>query len=329
LNGRWVEPDIRDDVIDYVRYWSERADIRAKQMVKWIGITRSKYNNWRERYGMVNEHNSWIPRDFWLTVQEKQTIIDYYQKHPNEGYRRLCYMMLDDDVVAVSPSSVYRVLKAAGFLNRWNRTSSKKGSGFDQPLKPHEHWHIDISYINICGTFYYLCSIIDGYSRSVVEWGLGESMTEFDVELVLQMAYEKYPDKRPRIISDNGPQFVSKDFKEYIRLTGMSHVRTSPYYPQSNGKVERFQGTLKKECIRPKSPLSLEDAKRVINEFVYNYNNVRLHSAIGYVTPMDKLQGRAEQIFAQRETKLASAREARKQSRQIQNEGQCYTRQPA
>jgi putative transposase len=329
LNGRWVEPDIRDNVIDYIRYWSERADIRANQMVKWIGITRSKYNNWRERYGMVNEHNSWIPRDFWLTEHEKWTIIDYYQKHPDEGYRRLCYMMLDEDVVAVSPSSVYRVLKDAGLLNRWNHTSSKKGSGFDQPLKPHEHWHIDISYINICGTFYYLCSILDGYSRSIVNSSLGERMTECDVEIVLQEAYEKYPDKRPRIISDNGPQFVSKDFKEYIRLTGMSHVRTSPYYPQSNGKLERYQGTVKKECIRPKSPLSLEDARRVIDEFVYNYNNVRLHSAIGYITPMDKLQGRSEQIFAQREAKLAAARKARKQSRQQQRDEQVFARQTA
>jgi putative transposase len=329
LNGRWVEPDIRDNVIDYIRYWSERADIRANQMVKWIGITRSKYNNWRERYGMVNEHNSWIPRDFWLTEYEKWTIVDYYQKHPDEGYRRLCYMMLDEDVVAVSPSSVYRVLKDAGLLNRWNHTSSKKGSGFDQPLKPHEHWHIDISYINICGTFYYLCSILDGYSRSIVNSSLGERMTECDVEIVLQEAYEKYPDKRPRIISDNGPQFVSKDFKEYIRLTGMSHVRTSPYYPQSNGKLERYQGTVKKECIRPKSPLSLEDARRVIDEFVYNYNNVRLHSAIGYITPMDKLQGRSEQIFAQREAKLAAARKARKQSRQQQRDEQVFARQTA
>jgi putative transposase len=329
LNGRWVEPDIRDNVIDYIRYWSERADIRANQMVKWIGITRSKYNNWRERYGMVNEHNSWIPRDFWLTEYEKWTIVDYYQKHPDEGYRRLCYMMLDEDVVAVSPSSVYRVLKDAGLLNRWNHTSSKKGSGFDQPLKPHEHWHIDISYINICGTFYYLCSILDGYSRSIVNSSLGERMTECDVEIVLQEAYEKYPDKRPRIISDNGPQFVSKDFKEYIRLTGMSHVRTSPYYPQSNGKLERYQGTVKKECIRPKSPLSLEDARRVIDEFVYNYNNVRLHSSIGYITPMDKLQGRSEQIFAQREAKLAAAREARKQSRQQQRDEQVFARQQA
>ena len=264
MNGCWVKPYVRDEVVNYVRYWSRRTGIKCEQMVKIIDISRSKYNDWRKRFGLVNKHNSCIPCDFWLTEQEKWAIIDYYQQHRDEGYRRLCYMMIDADIVAVSPSSVYRVLKDAGHMNRWNNKPSKKGTGFIQPLEPHEHWHIDITYINICGTFYYLCSILDGCSRSAIEWGLGESMTEFDVELVLQRAYEKYPNARPRIISDNGPQFVSKDFKEYIRVTGMSHVRTSPYYPQSNGKIERYQGTLKTECIRPKTPLSLEDAQRVI-----------------------------------------------------------------
>ena len=88
-------------------------------------------------------------------IGEKQAIIDYYALHPDEGYRRLTFMMLDGDIVAVSPSSVYRVLIEAGVMRKWDRKPSKKGKGFIQPLKAHEHWHIDISYININGTFYY------------------------------------------------------------------------------------------------------------------------------------------------------------------------------
>ena len=117
---------------------------------------------------MIDVHNSWIPRDFWLEEWEKLSIIEFYLQHPYEGYRRLTFMMLDDDIVAVSPSSTYRVLKAAGYLQRWNRKPSKKGTGFMQPLKPHDHWHVDVCYINICGTFYYLCCLLDGYSRFVV-----------------------------------------------------------------------------------------------------------------------------------------------------------------
>ncbi len=177
-------------------------------------------------------------------------------------------MMLDADVVAVSPSSVYRVLKAAGRLAPRGGRPSKKGQGFEQPRQPHEHWHVDVSYINIAGTFFYLCSLLDGCSRFIVHWEIRETMTEADVETIIQRARERYPEARPRIISDNGPQFIARDFKEFIRICGMTHVRTSPYYPQSNGKIERWHKTLKGECIRVKTPLSLEDARRIVAEYV-------------------------------------------------------------
>ena len=118
-------------------------------------------------------------------------------------------MMRDADIVAASSSSVYRVLSQAGALRRWEAKPSKKGKGFVPPPSAHAHWHIDVSCLNLSGTFYYLCSILDGYS------------------------------------SDNGPQFVAKDFKAFIRVKGMDHVRTSTYYPQSNGKLERWHKSLK------------------------------------------------------------------------------------
>jgi len=287
----------------------------------WLGLAKSKFYQWRQRYGKVNEHNGLVPRDHWLDSWEKQAIIDYYHDHPDEGYRRLTYMMMDADITAVSPSSTYRVLSTAGLLYRWSRPT-KKGTGFHQPLRAHEHWHIDISYINISGTFYYLCSVIDGYSRYLVHWTLAEQMKEADVELVLQQAREKYPDDAPRVISDNGPQFIAKDFKEYIRVTGMSHVRTSPYYPQSNGKIERWHQTMKKEVIRKKVPLSLQEAIDQLGKFIDHYNTERLHSAIGYITPMDKLQGRETHIQEDRENKLAAARAARKEKRLTKLEDQ-------
>ncbi|MGB7009953.1 MAG: DDE-type integrase/transposase/recombinase, partial [Pseudolabrys sp.] len=141
------------------------------------------FYNWRQRYGRVNEHNGWVPRDFWLEPWEKEAIIEFHLKNPLEGYRRLTFMMLDADVVAVSPASVWRVLKQAGLLSRWKSKPSRKGTGFEQPLQPHQHWHIDISYINLSGTFYYLCSILDGFSRFLVHWDLRESMRETDVEV--------------------------------------------------------------------------------------------------------------------------------------------------
>ncbi|MGI6416014.1 MAG: transposase [Thermoguttaceae bacterium] len=133
-------------------------------------------------------------------------------------------------------------------------------------------------------------------------------MEEIDIEAIVQRAREKFPAENPRIITDNGPQFISKDFKQFIRICGMTHVRTSPYYPQSNGKLERYHRTIKSECIRPQTPLSLEDARRIVERFVARYNNERLHSALGYITPRDKLHGREMEIFAARDRKLEEAR---------------------
>ena len=115
----------------------------------------------------------------------------------------------------------------------------------------------------------------------------------------------------PRIISDNGPQFIARDFKEFIRLSGMTHVRTAPFHPQSNGKQERWHATPKRDCIRPGTPLNLEDARRIAADFVAYHNDLRLHSAIGCVAPKDRLEGRAEAIMADCERKLSAARDAR------------------
>lgn len=302
-------------MVDFVTGWSRATELSCGRLLGWIGLSERKFRDWRSRYGKVNEHNWQVPRDHWLERWEKQAIVSFYHQYPLEGYRRLCFMMLDQDVVAVSPSSVYRVLKAEGVLpDRWSRPT-RKGTGFVQPLEPHEHWHIDFAYVNVGGTFYYLCSILDGCSRSIVHWEIRESMKEADAEIVLQRAREKHPKARPRIISDNGPQFVAKDFKEFLRLWQTSHVLTSPHYPQSNGKLERYHRTLKEEAIRPKIPLSVEDARRVVGEFVTHYNTVRLHSALGYVAPQDRLEGRHLEIYAARDQKLEAAREKRAQKR--------------
>lgn len=308
--------DVRDEVVDFVRRWSAASEIGAGRFVGWLGIAGSKFYDWRKRYGQVNEHNGWVPRDFWLEDWEKQAILDFHWKNPLEGYRRLAFMMLDAEVVAVSPSSVWRVLSQAGVLNKWQGKASKKGTGFEQPLEPHQHWHIDVSYLNIGGTFYYLCSVLDGYSRFLVHWDLREQMKEADIEIILEGAKEAHPPARPRIISDNGPQFIARDFKEFIRVSGMTHVRTAPYHPQSNGKVERWHKSLKAECIRPGTPLTFEDARRLIQGYVDHYNTVRLHSGIGFVTPADMLAGRQAEIHATRDWKLEQARQQRRMRRQ-------------
>jgi putative transposase len=316
LKGTWVPHDVRDQIVDYVGYWTGRTEIPARRFLTWLQLGASKFHDWKTRYGKANEHNAQVPRDTWLENWEKQAILDFHDRHPLEGYRRLTFMMLDDDVVAVSPTSTYRVLKAAGRLDRHWAKPSKKGAGFVQPLRPHEHWHVDVSYINVDGTFYYLTSLLDGCSRYIVHWELRESMTERDIETIIQRGLERFPGEKPRIISDNGPQFIARDFQQFIRLTGITHVRTSPYYPQSNGKLERWHGSLKQECIRPACPATADEARRRVAAYVEHYNHVRLHSALGYITPADKLNDLGPIIFAERDRKLEEARERRRLARQ-------------
>lgn len=303
---------MRDEIVDFVRMLSDKTELIAERFVSWLGMHRSQFFRWKQRYGKVNQNNAHVPRDNWITDEEKAVIIEYHDRNPLEGYRRLTYMMIDHDVAYVAPATTYRILKGAGRLDRWNAKPSSKGKGFTQPLEPHEHWHVDMSYLNVAGTFYYLCAVLDGFSRSIIHWSIRESMTERDVEQVIERARELYPEAKPRIITDNGSQFTAKDFKEYIRLTGMTHVRTAPYYPQSNGKLERWNQTMKVNTVRVRQPETLEEAKRLVERFVQHYNTTRLHSAIGYVAPHDKLAGRAKAIQAERDRKLELARERRR-----------------
>src|SRR6266446_1487631 len=179
LRMTWVAHDIRDQIVDFVRGWSSAADLRVRQLLHWMGLSSRQYTRWQDRYGHANGSPKPVDRDSELEPWERQAILDFYDRNQLEGYRRLAFMMLDQDVVAVSPSSVYRVLHGAGLLQRWSRPT-RKGRGFVQPLAPHQHWHIDFSYLNIGGTFYYLCSVLDGASRFIVAWIIRPSMTQAD-----------------------------------------------------------------------------------------------------------------------------------------------------
>lgn len=284
-----------------------------REIINMIGIKPSRFYNWCMRKGIPNQHNGKQPRSHWILPEEREAIIKFCRNRLGEGYRRLTYMMLDLDVAAVSPSTTYRVLKEAGLLNRWStKRTVSKGQGFDHPDGPHKHWHLDISYVNILGTIFFLITVMDGFSRMILHHELRTSMTEYDVEITVQRAREKYISARPKIISDNGRQFISKDFKEFIRVSGFTHVRTSPHYPQSNGKLERFYGTLKQEEIRRKSYLSLKDARNHIAVYIQYYNNERLHSALFYLSPRDVFEGHMASRLAERQYKLNQAQKMRR-----------------
>lgn len=318
MNKQWVELDVREQVVGFVDLYRAKTSLPVKWFITELGINSSKYYSWIERQGKLNQHNGKIPRGHWSLDWERQAIITYAKDHPDEGYRRLTYMMIDQDVVAVSPATTYRVLKTAGLLNRWNKVKqSTKGQGFNQPTNPHQHWHIDIKYVNYHGTFLFFISVIDGYCRYMVHHELRMSMQEFDVQITLQRALEKYPGCKPRIISDNGSQFISKDFAAYLKQLGLQHIRTSIAYPQSNGKIERYHRTLHQECLKKQSFINLDDARKQIAYFVDYYNSKRLHSSLYYLTPEDFLLNKVDEKLRLREKKIRTARDNRIKVRNV------------
>lgn len=160
--------------------------------------------------------------------------------------------------------------------------------------------------------FYFCICVLDGCSRFIVHWDLREDMKENDVAIVQQAALEKIPGVPPRYITDNGKHFTGKEFQYFIALHGLTHLRTSPYYLQSNGIVERFQGTIKKKCIRKKALLDQDHAKIIIGSYIAFYNNQRLHSANAHIAHADQLAGRDNKIHEEKRKKIHMDRLKRK-----------------
>jgi len=308
-------------VVEYCESIVNKSQMLIGVLILMLNISRSKYYKWKQRVGTVNRHNGQQPKQHWTLPEERQAIIDYARRHINslqyylnDGYRRITYMGIDENVFAFSPMTAYRILKRVGMLSKWKnkKRSISKGTGFKQPTEPQQEWHTDIKFVNYRGTFLFFIGVMDGYSRYIVHHELRVSMTEKDVEIVLQRALEKYPGKKPRLISDNGSQYISNDFREYLKEAGLQHVKTSRSYPQSNGKIERYHKSMEEECLRTSSMINLEDAREQVARYVDHYNNKRLHSSLFYLRPVDFLNGNVDELLKARQDKLDKATENRR-----------------
>ena len=156
--------------------------------------------------------------------------------------------------------------------------------------------------------------VLDGYSRYLLGWRLMTDMLGRSVEDFIAEVKEKYPHARPKLIHDNGSQFISHDFKKLMTTLEIQSVRTRRNHPQTNGKMERMNGTVKNEAIRPNAPTHYQDACEDMNEYAYTYNHQRLHAGIDYLRPADLFFGRRTKVLAERAEKIKTARHARRQT---------------
>ena len=284
------------------------------------GISQRTWYEWISRQGVETKHNNNIPKNYYLTPEEEQAIIAYVIDNPLKGYRILCYEMIDKNIAYVACSSVYNVIKRHNLGKKWVEAEEMKKRGFEQPEAVHEQWHIDFSYIRIGGAFYYFLGILEGYSRRMLTWRLCQDMEGINAEILVAEAKELYPlTKEVRLISDNGSQFISKDFQELLRLLEIRQTFTSANHPQSNGKLERFNRSLKSEHVRRSAYLDYQDACIRMGQWIAYYNNVRLHSAIWYLTPNDVFYNRTQARLAERKEKLHTAFINRQEYWRVQN----------
>jgi len=299
-----------------------KTELPLKILLMFAGIPQRTWREWQERSGVETKHNNNTPKNNYLTPGEVMAIAAYCTANPLKGYRMQCWEMVDRNVAFVSCSSVYNIIKRHNLGKKWAEAVEMAKRGFDQPKAVHEQWHIDFSYIRIGGAFYYFLGMLDGYSRKILNWRLCENMAGINAEILAAQTKELYPEaKNPRVISDNGSQFISKDFEELLALLEFGHTLTSANHPQSNGKLERFNRTLKTEHVRRSAYLNYQDACLRMAEWIAYYNSQRLHSAIWYLTPNDVFYERTEKRLAERKEKLHTAFIKRQEYWRSQNAG--------
>jgi putative transposase len=269
-----------------------------------------------------------------LLEEEKKTVYEMANKFPEIKHRKLAYKMQNEGMCYVSPSSVYRLLKARGLIKERETEPSEPvpDSRDGGPDNPNEQWHTDITYIRVDGSWAKLVSFLDGYSRKIVHWKLSFSLSASQVSRVYDEALKKEgllkADEKPMVISDNGPRFVGEEMTGLLEELGVDH-RTIPVdHPESNGKIEVFHKTLKYEQVYLREAYdTLMEAREDIGTFIDHYNEDRLHQGINYVTPDQKHQGNAEEIIEQREQKHEEAQERRKRiNRQRSESGKTQER---
>lgn len=294
-----------------------RTHLSVDVLLGLYGIKKSTYYGWFNDAGeLLNAKPRTPVNDRKILPAEIAAVIEYRKRHPAIGYRKLAWQMIDENVAAISESAVYNILSEHNMLTGWAATPGAPAEKEyrHKPKFAHHHWHTDIAYIKIQGVFYFLIMMLDGYSRFLLDWELMPDMLGSSVEMFVQKVKEKYPHARPRLINDNGAQFISLDFKRLLEKLQIQQVFTRRNHPQTNGKIERMNGTVKQEALRPNSPSTFQEACEILNNYSYEYNYQRLHAGIQFLRPSDMFFGRGKVILLERSRKIEVARTNRKRT---------------
>lgn len=292
----------------------EESELSVRRTLEQLGINRSTFYNWYRRYrdegfdGLAERKSH--TRRFWnrIPAEVKEQVLQIALEQPDKSPRELAAYITDTHETFISESSVYRILKAYDLITSPAYIVLSARDSFTNPTRRiHELWQTDFTYFKVIGWgWYYLTSVMDDFSRYIIAWKLFTTMSAGDVKEVLDMAIDRTDitgvavKHRPRLLSDNGPCYLSGELREYLKEHGMRHTRGAPYHPQTQGKIERYHRSMK-NVVKLQHYYMPWELEQEIAKFIEYYNHERYHESLSNLKPVDVYEGRANQILDRRE----------------------------
>lgn len=292
----------------------EESDLPVKRTLNELGVPKSTFYDWYRRFvddgydGLKNRSKG--PKRFWNKIPDeiKKDVVDIALIHTDKSPRELAWHITDTEKYYISETSVYRILESHDLITSPNYIVMSAADKFKHPTKRiNELWQTDFTYFKIIGWgWYYLSTVLDDFSRYILAWRVFTSMNAFDVQETLDAALAKTNLEkvkvrhRPRLLSDNGPCYLSKELKKYLKDNQMAHTRGAPYHPQTQGKIERYHRTMK-NVVKLEHYYMPGELENAIAQFVDHYNNDRYHESLDNCTPADVYFGRYKQVLSERQ----------------------------
>jgi len=292
----------------------EESELSVRRTLEELDVNRSTFYRWYKAYrdhgyeGLLSSSKS--PKQFWNKLPEsvKEQCLEVALEHPELSPRELAWHITDQHEYFISESSVYRLLKQYDLITSPAYILLQAGDKFHTPTKRiNELWQTDFTYFKIVGWgWYFLSTVLDDYSRYILSWKLTTTMSADDVKLTLDDAIEQtgvaqvMVKHRPRLLSDNGPCYLSKELREYLDEQKIEHTRGAPYHPQTQGKIESYHRSMK-NVVKLENYYYPWELEKAIRQFVDYYNHQRYHESLDNVTPADMFYGRYEEIMGRRQ----------------------------
>jgi putative transposase len=299
------------------------SELGVRRTLEEMGINRSTFYQWYKNY-LDNGFEGLKPKSpnrkiFWNKIPEleRNRVIEFALERPELSPRELAFHITDNQGWFISESSVYRILKERGLITSPAWIVMAAADEFkDKTHRIHQQWQTDFTYFKVIGWgWYYLATVMDDYSRYIISWELCKNMESEDAKRVVGNAITEASisdQERPRLLTDNGSCYISREFKKFIEDEDFGHVQGAPYHPQTQGKIERYHRTMK-NVVKLENYFFPDELRSTLESFVHYYNHERYHESLDNMTPADVYYGRDQEIKNRRHhTKMRTLKERRK-----------------